>query len=197
VKINEKKSCDARYKLTKKEEVMKSKERIIVSLENKLRKIKKEKDGVINKLAETKKSVEKGNKKSRSRKKKEKSVITKIPILIDDQEVVNKEKSREIFFYDIPKYWNEEDIIKELSKIGKVYQIQVKKQYKYSSVKVSILLHEQFEKSFISGAFGMGINKHFVRWYRGESSIKKRNKRDKWQLIRDLTDEEMEECKKD
>jgi hypothetical protein len=43
----------------------------------------------------------------------------------------------------------------------------------------------------------MGINKHFVRWYDGKSSIKERNERDKWQLIRDLTEEEMEECKKD
>jgi hypothetical protein len=106
-----------------------------------------------------------------------------IPILIDDQGLQDKEKAHDLFFYDIPKYWKEEDIIKELSKIGRVYQVQVKKQYKYSLVKVSILLHEQFEKSFVSGAFGMGINKHFVRWYDGESSIKERNERDKWQLI--------------
>jgi hypothetical protein len=43
----------------------------------------------------------------------------------------------------------------------------------------------------------MGINKHFVRWYNGEFSIKKRKERDKWQLIRNLTNEKMEECKKD
>jgi hypothetical protein len=68
--------------------------------------------------------------------------------------------------------------VNELSKIEKVYRIQVKKQYKYSSVRVSILLHEQFEKSFVGGAFGMGINKHFVRWYPGESSMKERKERD-------------------
>jgi hypothetical protein len=62
---------------------------------------------------------------------------------------------------------------------------------------VTILLHEQFEKSFNSGTFGMGINKYFVRWYTGESSIKEKKKRDKWQLIKDLTEEEMEEYKKD
>jgi hypothetical protein len=41
----------------------------------------------------------------------------------------------------------------------------------------------------------MGINKHFIRWYNGESTIKNRKERDKYQLIRDLMPEEMEECK--
>jgi hypothetical protein len=100
---------------------------MVVSLENKLRQIKKEKDGISNKLAETKKSIEKGKKKSQSRKKKEKLAIMEIPILIDDQSLQDKEKARDLFFYDIPKYWKKEDIIKELSKIGRVYQVQVKK----------------------------------------------------------------------
>jgi hypothetical protein len=178
MRINERKSYDARHKLPKKEEVLKSKERIVVSLENKLHQIKKEKDGVTNKLADTKKKIKNGNKKSQSQKKKEKLAIAEIPILIDDQELEDKEKSRDIFFYDIPKYRSKEDIVKELSKIGKVYQIQVKKQYKYLSVKASILLHEQFKKSFVGGAFGMGINKHFVRWYPGESLMKERKERD-------------------
>jgi hypothetical protein len=68
--MNEKELHDARYKLTKKEEVLKSKERIVISLENKLRQIKKEKDGVINKLAETKKMVKNGNKKVNHRRKR-------------------------------------------------------------------------------------------------------------------------------
>jgi hypothetical protein len=69
-----------------------------------------------------------------------------------------------------------DDIVRELSKIGKVYHVQVKKQYKYSSIKASILLHEQFEKSFNSGTFGMDINKYFVKWYNGESSMKKKER---------------------
>jgi hypothetical protein len=64
--MNEKESRDVRQKLIKKEEMVKSKERIVVSLENKLCQIKKEKDGISNKLAETKKQIEKGKKKSQS-----------------------------------------------------------------------------------------------------------------------------------
>jgi hypothetical protein len=41
----------------------------------------------------------------------------------------------------------------------------------------------------------MGINKHFIRWYNGELTIKERKERDKYQLIKDLTPKEMEECK--
>jgi hypothetical protein len=218
MRISEKESRDVRYKLTKKEEVVKSKERIVVSLENKLRQIKKEKDGVSNKLAETKKLIEKGkwsqNKKkdqqiaessknrgnkskSRSRKKKERSSITEILILTDDQEQGDKDRARDIFFYDIPKYWNEKNIVKELSKIGKVYRIHIKKQFKYISVKAKITLFEQFSKSFNGGAFGMGINKHFIRWYDGELTVKERNERDRFQLIRDMTPAEIEECKMD
>jgi hypothetical protein len=136
-------------------------------------------------------------KKSRSRKKKKRSIITEVPILIDNQKTQNKAKPRDIFFYNIPKYWKEKDIVKELSKIGKVYRVQIKKQYKYLSVRALVLLYKQFESSFISRAFGMGINKHFVRWYSGESTIKERKERDQWQLIRNLTAEEMEECKED
>jgi hypothetical protein len=64
VRMNKRESRDARHKLTKKEEMLKSKERIVVGLENKLCQIKKEKNGVANKLAETKKKIKNGNKKS-------------------------------------------------------------------------------------------------------------------------------------
>jgi hypothetical protein len=43
---------------------------MVVSLENKLRQIKKEKDGVSNKLAETKKLIEKGKKKANHERKR-------------------------------------------------------------------------------------------------------------------------------
>lgn len=43
----------------------------------------------------------------------------------------------------------------------------------------------------------MEINKHFVRWYDGKSTIKERKECDRWQLTCDMTEEEMVECKKD
>jgi hypothetical protein len=53
-------------------------------------------------------------------------MITEIPVLADDQGQVDKEKAHDIFFYDIPKYWKEEDIVRELSKIGKVHRVQIR-----------------------------------------------------------------------
>ena len=48
--------------------------------------------------------------------------------------------------YDIPKFWKEDDIVKELLNIGKVFSIKVKVQYKYKSARANILLNENFEK---------------------------------------------------
>jgi hypothetical protein len=87
--------------------MLKEKEQIVAGLKNKLRQIKKEKNDVTKKLVETKNTNKEGKSKSWSRNKKEKSTVTEIPLLVDDQEIADKEKSREIFFYDIPKYWNE------------------------------------------------------------------------------------------
>jgi hypothetical protein len=190
VRRNEQESRNVRQKLSKKENLLKEKERIVAGLENKLRQ-----NDVIKKRAETKNTPKEEKSKSRSKKKKEKSAITEIPILVDDQEMADKEKARDIFFYDVPKYWKEEDIVRELSKIGTVHRVHIKKQFKYTSVKAKISLFEQFAKSFDGGAFGMGINKHFIRWYNGESTTKDRKERDKYQLIRDMMIEEIEECK--
>ncbi|CAB4472753.1 unnamed protein product [Rhizophagus irregularis] len=43
---------------------------------------------------------------------------------------------------------------------------------------------DNFERQFSNNSFGIGINKHWIRWYKGRS-------RDRWQLTRDLTVEEM------
>ncbi|PKY58317.1 hypothetical protein RhiirA4_480127 [Rhizophagus irregularis] len=81
----------------------------------------------------------------------------------------NREKgmARDMFFYDILRYWKEEDIVANLSKIGKVFRIQVKQQYKY-----------KFARTYS---------------YDAAAGLKARQERDKWQLIRDLTEDEMKE----
>ncbi|GBC33841.2 hypothetical protein GLOIN_2v1881393 [Rhizophagus irregularis DAOM 181602=DAOM 197198] len=83
-----------------------------------------------------------------------------IPVLFDDQDKDKRDKSRNIFFYDILKYWKDDDIFRELSKIGKVFS----------------------------------INKHWIRWYKEDSTVIEKE-RDRWQLTRDLTSEEMEQYK--
>lgn len=109
--------------------------------------------------------------------------------------VSKQRKCTQFIFYDILACWKEKDVITELSKIGKVYHIQIKKQCKYSSVRASILLDKQFMDSFAKISFGVNIGTRFLRWYDGKSTIKEHTERDKWQLTRDLTKEKMDECK--
>ncbi|CAB4423346.1 unnamed protein product [Rhizophagus irregularis] len=46
------------------------------------------------------------------------------------------------------------------------------------------------------GYFSTSLNKHFDRWYDGKLSKKERKDRDKWQLIRDISEDEIVECKR-
>ncbi|CAB4432995.1 unnamed protein product [Rhizophagus irregularis] len=136
-------------------------------------------------------------KKSRSTsKKRNREAIIEIPILpeisSDDQ---TNEKTRDLFFYDIPKYWNQEEILAQLTKIGRVIRLQIRGQYKYKTVKAKIALNEIFGKKFNAGHFGICINKNFIRWYDASTGLKERQERDKWQTVRDLTNEEMESIK--
>ncbi|PKY61792.1 hypothetical protein RhiirA4_487274 [Rhizophagus irregularis] len=80
-------------------------------------------------------------------------------------------------------------------KIGKVLRIQVRGQHKYKTVKAKLILNENFEKTFKEGHFGICISKHFFRWYDAQLDLKGRQERDKWQSVRDLTNEEMESIK--
>ncbi|CAB4418749.1 unnamed protein product [Rhizophagus irregularis] len=119
-----------------------------------------------------------------------KKVKTEIPS--DDR---TNEKARDLFFYDIPKYWNQEEVLAQLTNIGRVLRLQIRGQYKYKTVKAKIVLNEIFEKKFNAGHFGICINKNFTRWYDASTGLKERQERDKWQTVRDLTNEEMESIK--
>jgi hypothetical protein len=91
-------------------------------------------------------------------KKSKKGPIMNIPVLVDYQWEKDKEKARDLFFYDVPvvpRFWRE-DMVANLSKIGKVFRIQVKQQCKYKSVRAQILLNENFELTRQRGAFGIG-----------------------------------------
>ncbi|PKK70014.1 hypothetical protein RhiirC2_712243 [Rhizophagus irregularis] len=142
---------------------------------------------------------QKKSKKSRSasnRRKREE--ILKIPILPEiSSDDPNYKNARDIFFYDIPKYWSEEDIRTNLMKMGKVPRIQTREQYKYKTVKAKIILNEVPEKSFLGGHFGICICNHYIRWYDVSLGLKGRQERDQWQTVRDLTDEEMDIIKKE
>ncbi|PKC63323.1 hypothetical protein RhiirA1_443404 [Rhizophagus irregularis] len=124
--------------------------------------LKKVKTGVNKEIDQLNKS-KKGRSTSNRRKREE---ILEIPVLPEN--ISNDQQAKEacdIFFYDIPKYWSEDDVRTNLMKIGTVYRLQIRGQYKYKTVKAKIALNENFEKTFLDGHFGICISKHFIRWY--------------------------------
>ncbi|GBC27965.2 hypothetical protein GLOIN_2v1881393 [Rhizophagus irregularis DAOM 181602=DAOM 197198] len=138
----------------------------------------------------------KGKIGKRSGKIKKWKAIIEIPVLPEiPSDDPNFNDARDIFFYDIPKYWSEEEIRTNLMKIGKVVRIQTRGQFKYKTVKVKLVLNKNFEKTFKEGHFGICISKHFIRWYDAKIDLKGRQERDRWQAVRDLTNKEMDEIK--
>ncbi|CAB4439836.1 unnamed protein product [Rhizophagus irregularis] len=101
------------------------------------------------------------SKKGRSSSiKKKREEILEIPVL---PEITNDDPkfkdAREIFFYDIPKYWSEEDVRTNLMKIGQVMRIQIRGQYKYKTVKAKISLNENFERTLRKGISVFALTK--------------------------------------
>ncbi|UZO01951.1 uncharacterized protein OCT59_020457 [Rhizophagus irregularis] len=190
--------------MDKKGKLEKTQERIISQKNEHIRKISQEVEKTrselkkvkpdINKEIDQLKKSNKGRSTSNRRKWEE---ILEIPVLPEntsnDQQV---KEARDIFFYDIPKYWSEDDVRTNLMKIGTVYRLQIRGQYKYKTVKAKIALNENFEKMFLDGHFGICISKNFIRWYDAKLGLKGRQERDQWQTVRDLTNEEMESIKK-
>ncbi|PKC55929.1 hypothetical protein RhiirA1_542311 [Rhizophagus irregularis] len=192
------------HMMDKKGKLEKTQERIISQKNEQIRKIsqevektrselKKVKTGVNKEFDQPKKS-KKGRLTSNRRKREE---ILEIPVLPENVSNDQQAKeARDIFFYDIPKYWSEDDVRTNLMKIGTVYRLQIRGQYKYKTVKAKIALNENFEKTFLDGHFGICISKNFIRWYDAKLGLKGRQERDQWQTVRDLTNEEMESIKK-
>ncbi|PKC12968.1 hypothetical protein RhiirA5_461634 [Rhizophagus irregularis] len=188
-KVNEEKR-QARIISQKNEQIRK----ISQEVEKTRSELNKVKTGVNKEIDQPKKS-KKGRSTSNRRKREE---ILEIPVLPENTSNDQQEKeARDIFFYDIPKYWSEDDVrTNRRMKIGTVYRLQIRGQYKYKTVKAKIALNENFGKTFLDGHFGICISKHFIRWYDAKLGLKGRQERDQWQTVRDLTNEEMESIKK-
>ncbi|PKK62054.1 hypothetical protein RhiirC2_790941, partial [Rhizophagus irregularis] len=124
-KVNEEKQ-QAQIILQKNEQIRK----ISQEVEKTRSELKKVKAGVNKEFDQPKKS-KKGRSTSNRRKREE---ILEIPVL--PKNISNDQQAKEahdIFFYDIPKYWNEEDVRTNLMKIGTVYRLQIRGQYKYKT----------------------------------------------------------------
>ncbi|PKY62534.1 hypothetical protein RhiirA4_489145, partial [Rhizophagus irregularis] len=104
----------------------KHKERIISQKNEQIRKISQELEKTSSELKKVKAGnhktddqQKKGKKNRRSSNKKVREKILEIPVLPEiskDDPLI--EEARDIFFYDIPKYWSEEDVRTNLMKIG-------------------------------------------------------------------------------
>lgn len=108
-------SCESNRTIVKQEGVIKNQERMVVCWTKQVK----------NELGEKLEKIKKSDHIEKKSITKEKRKISDHG-LVDNQDVVNKEKVRKIFFYDILKYRKNNDIGKELSKIGKVFSIKVR-----------------------------------------------------------------------
>ncbi|PKY61257.1 hypothetical protein RhiirA4_521630, partial [Rhizophagus irregularis] len=108
----------------------KKRERIISQKNEQIRKISQEAEKTRQELNMVKTGnnkefdQQKKPKKSRSTsKKRNREAIIEIPILpeipSDDRK---NEKARDLFFYDIPKYWNQEEILAQLTILGRAME---------------------------------------------------------------------------
>lgn len=146
--------------ISKKESVIKKQERIVKQLNRTIDQIRQDKKTGRNKENDQQKKPKKG----RSSNGKKWEEILEIPVLLaiaeDDPEM---SRARDLFFYDIPNYWSEEEVRTNLSKIRRVIRIQIRGQHKYKTVKAKLILNENFEKTFKEGYFRICISKHFIR----------------------------------
>ncbi|EXX54305.1 hypothetical protein RirG_235810 [Rhizophagus irregularis DAOM 197198w] len=193
------------HMMDKKGKMEKTQERIISQKNEQIRKISQEVEKTRSELKKVKtgvnKEIDQPNKSKKGRSltnRRKREEILEIPVLPENTSNDQQAKeARDIFFYDIPKYWSEDDVRTNLMKIGTVYRLQIRGQYKYKTVKAKISLNENFEKTFSDGHFGICISKNFIRWYDAKLGLKGRQERDQWQTVKDLTNEEMEFIKKD
>ncbi|CAB4410482.1 unnamed protein product [Rhizophagus irregularis] len=105
----------------------------------------------------------------------------------DDQ----REQVRDIIVYDIPYIWDVEKILGELTLWGNTIKLSVKRQHKYQTLRVKIVLNSftlpQFNKFWTTDLGGIP-----VRWFPASWTLRERKQREKFQaVIHDIPEEMM------
>ncbi|CAB4423744.1 unnamed protein product [Rhizophagus irregularis] len=103
----------------------------------------------------------------------------------DDQH----EQVRDIIVYDIPYTWDVEKILGELTLWGQTIKLSVKRQHKYQTLRVKIVLNSftlpQFNKFWTTDLGGIP-----VRWFPASWTLRERKQREKFQaVIHDIPEE--------
>ncbi|GBC11356.2 hypothetical protein GLOIN_2v1875556 [Rhizophagus irregularis DAOM 181602=DAOM 197198] len=138
--------------------------------------------------------------KTPKNKKREKKLVKEIvlPTKVDQLSIqknsgAQSTTSRDILFYDIPSRYSEEEVVNAIKQLGEVHRIRIKKHYKYQSVRADISLLEDYENSFLKGAWKEKVligsnekNKKIIdiRWFKGDRTVKDIKEKCKWKAYK-------------
>ncbi|CAB4393232.1 unnamed protein product [Rhizophagus irregularis] len=98
-----------------------------------------------------------------------------------------------MLFYDIPVRYSDTDVVAAIKQLGTVHRIRIKKHYKYQSVRADISLLEDYEKSFLNGAWKekivIGSEEKYkkvidIRWFHGDKTVKDIKEKCKWKAYK-------------
>jgi hypothetical protein len=100
-----------------------------------------------------------------------------------------REQVRDIIVYDIPYTWDVKKILGELTLWGNTIKLSVKRQHKYQTLRVKIVLNSftlpQFNKFWTTDLGGIP-----VRWFPASWTLRERKQREKFQaVIHDILEE--------
>ena len=117
-------------------------------------------------------------------KGKQKAAGKRLEKIITGAQISDSDKSfiRSIFIYDIPTSWTAEKILSELKEWGVPLDMTVKRQRKYQTVKVRIVLSSFTCSTFDKGSWMYTLGSEPVRWYPGDFTLSQRKQREKFQL---------------
>ncbi|PKY59496.1 hypothetical protein RhiirA4_482285 [Rhizophagus irregularis] len=173
----------------------------IKSLENDVLKLQELEQKMItgeNSISSKPKSKTKSHDQRRKSKKKKSSTqeirkgkIIEIPVKItSDDDYLNKhfaDRSRDLRFYNFPAYWKDEE---QLKNVGYIERLEVKRNYKYKTVRVRIRLTKVMEETFVKGEANIAIKKnaqnYYFRMFDAKMSPEDIKKRYSWQAYKKI-----------
>ncbi|GBB98217.1 hypothetical protein RclHR1_03170013 [Rhizophagus clarus] len=85
--------------------------------------------------------------------------------------------------YDIPVEWTDDQILQALNSWGYTIKFSTKKQRKFQTVWVKIVLNDEVRAHFDQGLWMYTLNNTPIRWFPGDWSLKERKHRERFCLV--------------
>ncbi|GET03652.1 hypothetical protein GLOIN_2v1765605 [Rhizophagus clarus] len=95
----------------------------------------------------------------------------------------NEAHVRHITVYDIPVEWTQEEILQALNSWGNPIKCSTKKQRKFQTVWVKIILNDETRAHFDGGLWMYTLNDLPIRWFPGDWLLKERKNRERFCLV--------------